>query len=389
MSGLPTTAFNLRVIAPDAPLQLAVTARAGLPMATFNLRSIAPPFTLSDFDDTGLEVVFAALIESGTVTNDNDGSLYSTSDTPWGVSGVLLDGDLNINTGRVTRVYTNLAATFLRLNDSGALQDNVNLGSYFDDADNADLSLYLQTATLGPYTRTVTNQGTGSAGSGSGDWQNFTVSGDFQTLLDGLVAGDRFIFAMARPEAIPTQQLAMTSRAGLPTAVFNARVIAPAPVLQLAMTARTGLPTADFNLRALAPSAALQLAMMVRSGLPTAAFNARTVAPAPALQLALSVRAGLPTAVFSLRTVAPGAPLQLAIVARAGLPTTAFNLRTIAPAPVLQLAIQSRAGLPTSTFNARVIAPLPPLQLAMTARAGLPTAAFDLRTLAPSAAICN
>ena len=72
-AGLPTVAFNARAVAPPPPLQLAMTSRAGLPTAAFNLRYIAPLLTLSDWDDTGLDVEFAALLEAsapGTTGNN-------------------------------------------------------------------------------------------------------------------------------------------------------------------------------------------------------------------------------------------------------------------------------------------------------------------------------
>ena len=216
----------------------------------------------------------------------------------------------------------------LTLNDNN-LPVALDFGVFFGTSGaGRDLTLYLQTTSDGLVSFTVASTFLNAGG----NWLNLTLPAAARTLIDNIATGDRFIIAMARPEAIPTLATINDGQGGATHGGLSTHGLSPRPQpLQLAMTARTGLPTADFNLRVVAPPPPLQLALTSSAGLPTAAFNLRTVAPLPSLQLAIAARTGLPSAAFNLRTVAPAPVLQLAMSARTGLPTAAFNARTIAP----------------------------------------------------------
>ena len=123
-----------------------------------------------------------------------------------------------------------------------------------------------------------------------------------------LSSGDQAAVTITLDDGVPPEQLAMSARAGNPTAAFNLRAIPPVSPEQLAMAARAGNPTAAFNLRAIPPVSPEQLAMSARAGNPTAAFNLRAIPPVSPEQLAMSARAGNPTAAFNLRAISRVGP---------------------------------------------------------------------------------
>ena len=109
--------------------------------ATLTLTMDPPPLLLSDWDDTGLEVVSAALLVAsgpGTVASN----IYADSDR--GGSDTPLDGELGLSaTETLISRIRRLDATMLVLNDN----DNPNslaLNTYFNSGgDGNDLTLYL------------------------------------------------------------------------------------------------------------------------------------------------------------------------------------------------------------------------------------------------------
>ena len=157
------------------------------------------PLTLSDWDDTGLAVDFAALIEvSGSGETLYADSSRGGSDTP-------LEGELGLGFGEtvISRLWWN--GTTLRFNDN----DNpvaLNLGTYYQvgGAGNGQ-TIYLVTGDAESHTETSFDVATYlPAFNLRGDgWVNWgagedPLPADVIEQLDGLDAGDRLVIASAR-----------------------------------------------------------------------------------------------------------------------------------------------------------------------------------------------
>ena len=160
------------------------------------------PLTLSDWDDTGLAVDFAALIEvSGSGETLYADSSRGGSDTP-------LEGELGLGSGEtvISRLWWN--GTTLRFNDN----DNpvsLNLGTYYQvgGAGNGQ-TIYLVTGDADSHTETSFDVATYlPAFNLRGDgWVNWgagedPLPADVIEQLDGLDAGDRLVIASAQAVA--------------------------------------------------------------------------------------------------------------------------------------------------------------------------------------------
>ena len=151
---------------------------------------------LSDFDDTGLEVETAALLEaSAPGTSGNNFYRDSTrggTDSP-------IEGELGVGPGETRISRMRRASTpNLTLNDN-----NQPVGLAFDaffgtGGAGRDLTLYLQTTSDGLVSFTVA----GAFLSAGGNWLNVTLPTAARTLLNNLATGDRFIFALARAATV-------------------------------------------------------------------------------------------------------------------------------------------------------------------------------------------
>ena len=159
----------------------------------------APPLIqLADWDDAGLEVETAALLEaSGPGTS---GSTFY-ADSSRGGSDTPLDGELGVGPGEtaISRMRRANAAN-LNLNDDN-LPGALDLGVFFGAGGaGEDLTLYLQTGADGVVSFTVA-----SAFLNAGpDILRLTPPTAAITLLDNLATGDRIIFALARTAAEPS-----------------------------------------------------------------------------------------------------------------------------------------------------------------------------------------
>ena len=158
--------------------------------------AVGPLLALSDFDDTGLDVECAALLEaSAPGTSGNNFYRDSTrggSDTP-------IEGELGVGPGEtlISR-FRRASAPNLTLNDNNlptALAFNTFFGT---GGAGADLTLHLQTTSDGLVSFTVA----GAFLSAGGNWLNVTLPTAARTLLNNLATGDRFIFALARAATV-------------------------------------------------------------------------------------------------------------------------------------------------------------------------------------------
>ena len=158
-------------------------------------RTAAPGalLVLSDFDTTGLDTEFAALI---TIAQTPP-TLYADSDR--GGTDTPTDGELGLGVGQtvISRIVRQETAGVVRLtlND----EDNpvaLDLDVYFGaGGDGRDLTLHLQTleGTVAIVVATATIRASG------GGFVQFEITAEQAAIIDALATGDRFILAGTRP----------------------------------------------------------------------------------------------------------------------------------------------------------------------------------------------
>ena len=162
------------------------------------------PLTLAHWDDTGLTVDFAALVEVAAAPD-----LYKDSD--FGGSQTPTEGELGLGSGEtvISRLWWN--GTTLRFND----KDNpvsLNIGVYYSSTGaGADQTIYLVTGDADTQTEVSFDAATYWPGSGlvGGGWVNWgagttPLPTDVIALLNGLSAGDRLIVAGAEEDTTAT-----------------------------------------------------------------------------------------------------------------------------------------------------------------------------------------
>ena len=167
--------------------------------------STGTPLSVADFDQSGLETAVLASFDAG-----GDTTFYSASDSRWGASGSLVDGDVSLDDDtRIVRVMApNSDRSLLRLNDNGGLL----LREFFGPSGaGADLTVWVQTSA-----------GTASFAANDMDkvgenYVNFNVPSSERAVLTGIDAGDRFLLALTRP--VPN-----TAAEGAPTITGTAQV---------------------------------------------------------------------------------------------------------------------------------------------------------------------
>ena len=149
--------------------------------------STGTSLSVADFDQSGLETAVLASFDAG-----GDTTLYATSDSPWGASGTLVEGDVAFdNDTNIIRVMVpNSDGSLLRLNDNGGLL----LRDFFGQSGaGADLTVWVQTSA-----------GTASFAANDMDkvgknYVNFNVPASERAILTGIGRGDRFLLALTRP----------------------------------------------------------------------------------------------------------------------------------------------------------------------------------------------
>ena len=162
----------------------------------------APPLTLADSDDTGLDVdCKALLVASDDATTGN----FFYEDADRGGTDEPLDGELGLgDDDTVISGVRRRTATTLQLNDNNN-PAALDIGAYFSTGGAGnDLTVYLQTLADGEVSFTVAS----AVSFSRVDQVRFTLPAGAQTLLDNLEDGERWIFKLARPEAVtPTDQV--------------------------------------------------------------------------------------------------------------------------------------------------------------------------------------
>ena len=144
--------------------------------------------SLSDFDGEGLEAEALALFVAGD--QGDEPALYNV-DSRWDASGSLVEGEIGIGPDNVAvqRVMY-LPGGALRLNDAGALV----LKDYFGAGGAGhDLTVWVQTA------EGKASFAASDVDSAGGNYVNFNLPSEANTLIAGIEAGERFILALTRP----------------------------------------------------------------------------------------------------------------------------------------------------------------------------------------------
>ena len=163
--------------------------------------------TLADFDDAGLDVEIAVLIQADDpITNSNLWERVSYRD-----AGTLLDGgsfgvipilsapahpsDPPDNVGNLVRIRRNANGNIV-IYDYGSLALSTYFGS--EGAGN-DLRIYFQTLDDGAAYTTVSDSGV--LGGGNSGYQAFNLNEETRAVTAAISGGERYIFALARPGA--------------------------------------------------------------------------------------------------------------------------------------------------------------------------------------------
>ena len=157
-----------------------------------------PPLQLSDYDRTGLEVDFAALIEVEVSAND----VYFATGERWTDQGSLLGGELDFGAGDdgISRMFWFDSA------HSGVPADSVGLFRFNDHPAAVSIGDFFSGLPAGWRLDVMVRAGevhsqevSGRTGSSGPNWVNIGVSdAGLAAAMNGLATGDRMILALAR-----------------------------------------------------------------------------------------------------------------------------------------------------------------------------------------------
>ena len=166
-------------------LIIVVSALLAIPVSSLTAQDNA--LSLTDFEQSGLEVEVLALFEAG-----GSETLYSDPNSRWGQSGSLVSGDIALSEDTsISRIMVpNTDGSLLRLNHNGSLV----FRDYIDASGSGhDLTVWIQTdvATVSFPANDVQSVGN--------SYINFNVPTSSRYVLTDFVQDDRFILALTRP----------------------------------------------------------------------------------------------------------------------------------------------------------------------------------------------
>ena len=155
------------------------------------------PLSITDLDATGLSADVAALIEA-----EGTDIVYAAGS--YTAAGTLVSGHLNLGPGTASPITRfrfrsgdsdsigGAGGDVITINDGSG---SVELGEYFEPGgDGSDLSFYIQTTADNVASWSVAS----SFGRGGSSYVHFEVPSAHRSMVAGIGAGDRFIFALAR-----------------------------------------------------------------------------------------------------------------------------------------------------------------------------------------------
>ena len=173
------------------------------PTVTHTAAPDVDPLTLAHWDDTGLAVDFAALIEVEAAPD-----LYRDSDR--GGTQSPIEGELGFAVGETLISRLNWNSPTLRFNDNNNPVDT-DIGAYYGPGgDGNGQTIYLVTGDADSQTEASFDVATYVPASRGGGWVNWgfgvtPLPTAVTDLLAGLSAGDRLIIAAAEPETTATE----------------------------------------------------------------------------------------------------------------------------------------------------------------------------------------
>ena len=355
-------ALGVRLSA-NAPATLSIIAPAdaqAAPALAVNLASTAPAtlaLRLADFTaPAGHVLVASALIEADPDSSD---FLYrdegDASDT-----GTLLEGSLQPEPGyTMSRIRRYTDTGRFQLNDN---PDSDDLAAFFAAGGAGNqLTIHLQdaqgAASFDAATATVNNS--------SGDFVRWDVPAAFQTVMNRIRAGSRFILAFTR---LPTRQDAE----GAPALAINLSADAPATASSvaaaraqasailgtaLAAIARATLSVPNVQLASAAPDLAADLSATARAALSVPGAQPASAAPDLAARLSAAARAALIDPGAQAAEGAPALRVGLSAAARAALTVAPVQAAEGTPALRVRLSAAARASAALPTTVDAVVLP--------------------------------
>ena len=260
----------------------------------------------------------------------------------------------------------------ISFNDDDLSDSDEHLGVYYA-GDGNDLEIVFQTLT-DAFSFPVA----GNIGGSGNNYVIFNVPAAHQSIVNGLIAGDRFIIGTRRvATATPVSAEPGAKSAGAPTATASATV-AEDPVSAVPGTKSAGAPTANVE-AAIVDRAVAAEPGAKSAGAPTATVEA-TVASGTAISAEPGRKsAGNPTATAAA-TVRSATPVTVEPGSKsAGSPTATARAAIVDQAIPAEPGAKS-AGAPTATARATVRSGTPISAQPGTKRAGAPTATVEATT---------
>ena len=344
----------LSAAAPLAPLAASATITAANPSISANATLAA--LALSDWDRDGLQVEFAALIESAAPIDFYAGS-------PRALRGSLLEGNvlLGVDDDPITRIRYQSDTNRLAFNDSGT----IDLGAFFGAGGvGRDLTLHVQTTQDNAQEAAVATVESGSAVGAA----RFNMPQAVVDLLDSISVGDRFIIGAYRQAPEPLAASA-TITAANPSITANATLAAPLPTLAASATITAANPSITANATLGAGLPILAASATITAANPSITANATLAASLPTLAASATITAANPS-ITANATLAAGLPtLAASATITAANPSITANATLAASLPTLAASATITAANPSITANATFAAP--PLVLSDWDRAGL------------------
>ena len=325
--------------------------------------------SLSDFDDDGLEVEAAALIER-TASGD---ILYADSDR--GGTDSPEEGELGLGDGQtlISRIRKNSSTTLL-INDNNN-PENLGLNTYFlSGGEGHDLTLWIQTI---EGVASIEIAGINNIGASGGNYINFVYppTGMIDTLLSGISVGDDFIIAFTRPD-IATELAASASGTG--NASLSLRVTQPSDVT-ITPAAASGPGNASLSLRVTQPSD-VTITPAAASGTGNASLSLRVTQPSD-VTITPAAASGTGNASLSLNVTQPS-DVTIAPATASGTGNASLSLRVTQPSDVT-IAPATASGTGNASLSLRVTQPSD-VTIAPATASGTGNASLSLNVTQPS-----
>ena len=262
-SGSPTVAISARSVAAGES-DASFAAESGSPTVAFEPST----FGIANFDQSGLEVVFLAMIESGAQPDGTRTVFFEAP--PRGTVGELVQGDTDVGTDvdidKIDIRPDNNDRLVLFATGATALA-----ASFMSGGDYEDTTLYFQVRGQTRREFVMANLTI----SGGSTWVNINdiPAADYEWLGDTLTTGTLFLFALAGPPS--AAEASFLAESGSPDATFTPEADPPGAFASFG--AGGGSPTVSIEPEAEAPI--VTTSFEAESGSPTVTVTAEFVTP--------------------------------------------------------------------------------------------------------------